>query len=54
MTITEGIVRAWGMCVVWQTRTERDAKRMHELESRIQAENARNRTLSDELATLKV
>jgi len=40
--------------IVLQTRTERDAKRMHELESRMQAENERNKTLSDELMTLKV
>ena len=41
-------------CVLLQTRTERDAKRMHELESRIQAENARNKSLNDELIALKV
>ena len=42
------------VCVLLQTRTEKDAKRMHELESRIQAENSRNKTLNDELSTLKV
>ena len=40
--------------ILLQTRTEKDAKRMHELESRIQAENSRNKTLNDELSTLKV
>jgi len=40
------------LCV--KTRTERDAKRMSELESRIHVENSRNKTLTDELSTLKV
>ena len=41
-------------CVVLKSRTERDAKRMHELELRIQTENARNKSLNDELLALKV
>jgi len=44
----------WRCVLPPQSRTERDAKRMSELEMRIQTENSRNNILSDELSTLKV